>query len=102
MLTVIQALINVSTGAIHDFEISGSRPNYSVSKNAAAILLQQIAKDVSSSKMQIVSFHPGAIYTDAAKRAGWPADYDWDNGMIFFAASRLSSVADVVNKHQEC
>ncbi len=67
--------------AIHDFDISGTRPDYSASKNAGTIIMQQIAKGVEASDMQVVSFHPGAILTTAARKAGYTeTTMPWDNG----------------------
>ncbi|KFZ16144.1 hypothetical protein V501_02377 [Pseudogymnoascus sp. VKM F-4519 (FW-2642)] len=73
-------LVNVSTCAIHDFEIAAQHPNYSASKSAGTILLQQVAKGVSADDMQVVSFHPGAIFTSAAKDAGYnETTMKWDD-----------------------
>jgi hypothetical protein len=47
--------------AVHDFDIAGHRPLYSVTKSAEALLLLQIAKDTPSECMHVVSYHPGAI-----------------------------------------
>ncbi len=60
----MQAVINVSTGAIHDFVLAGAFPAYSLTKNAGTLAVQLIAKDVQPEDMQIVSFHPGLIKTD--------------------------------------
>ena len=59
------------------------RPVYGLTKSAGTLAMQQIAKDVLPEAMQIVSFHPGSILTDAARRAGY-ADFDipWDDGEI--------------------
>ncbi|KAF6815317.1 D-erythrulose reductase [Colletotrichum sojae] len=57
-------LVNTSTAAIHDFIRSGPVPSYSLTKNSGTLLLQQIAKDTPPEKMQVVSFHPGTVYTD--------------------------------------
>jgi NAD(P)-dependent dehydrogenase (short-subunit alcohol dehydrogenase family) len=54
---------------IHDFGATGGMPNYSLTKNASTLALQQVAKDLDSTEVQIVSFHPGAIFTAAARRA---------------------------------
>ena len=44
--------------------------------------MQQIAKDTDHNDMQIVSFHPGGVRTEAARNIGVPEDlYDWDDGM---------------------
>ncbi|KAM6504656.1 hypothetical protein FSOLCH5_015391 [Fusarium solani] len=80
MLTADKALVNVSTQAIHDFNIAGKFPNYTLSKNAGTLLVQMVAKDVSPSELQVVSFHPGGILTDGTRGAGWTEDdYAWDD-----------------------
>jgi NAD(P)-dependent dehydrogenase (short-subunit alcohol dehydrogenase family) len=67
--------------AIHDFVVAGDRPSYTATKNAATLLLQQIAKDTPVAKTQIVSFHPGSILSEAAKRAGYDEkSVPWDDG----------------------
>lgn len=56
-------------------------PNYSASKSAGTILVQQIAEGVSPDDLQIVSFHPGSIFTWTAEKAGYTAtSLNWDDG----------------------
>lgn len=69
-------------------------PSYSFTKNSAAFFLQQVALHVTAEDMQIVSFNPGQILTDAARNAGYDetSGIDWDDGMktksaVFLAAS---------------
>lgn len=67
--------------AVHNFDIAANKPNYSASKSAGTVLVQQIAQGVSQDDMQVNSFHPGAIFTAAAKRAGYTIDtLTWDEG----------------------
>ncbi|KAI0889124.1 NAD(P)-binding protein [Annulohypoxylon maeteangense] len=63
-------LVHVSTMAVHNWEINPARA-YGLTKNAGAAALQMVAADVAPEKMQIINFHPGAIFTDAAKDAGY-------------------------------
>lgn len=65
--------------------MAGDRPTYGLTKNATLTLLQQIAKDTKSSDMQIVSFHPGGVLTDAARNAGWDESMGitFDDGKSF-------------------
>ncbi|KAF4511145.1 hypothetical protein G6O67_002967 [Ophiocordyceps sinensis] len=75
------SMVNVSTSLIHDFDTMGMWPNYSASKNAGTMVMQQIAKDVSASDMQVISFHPGVIFTPSARNAGLSKEaVDWDDG----------------------
>ena len=52
---------------IHDYMAVAGMPNYTLTKNASTFAIQQIAKDLDDT--QVISFHPGAIFTAAAKRA---------------------------------
>jgi NAD(P)-dependent dehydrogenase (short-subunit alcohol dehydrogenase family) len=70
--------------AIHDFVVASDRPIYSATKNAGTLLLQQIAKDTSAEEVQIISFHPGWILTEMARRAGYDEESAmWDDGRAF-------------------
>lgn len=55
------------------------RPSYGLTKSSATLLVQQIAKDTKVQDMQIVSFHPGGVLTDMARKAG----YDENSGIPF-------------------
>ncbi|KAK3313669.1 hypothetical protein B0H66DRAFT_594521 [Apodospora peruviana] len=74
-------IVNVSSSAVHRFWTDAHMfPMYATTKNAGTLVMQQIAKDTDADKIQIVSFHPGSILTEAAKDAGIPDDvYDWDD-----------------------
>ncbi|EHK18888.1 uncharacterized protein TRIVIDRAFT_216651 [Trichoderma virens Gv29-8] len=51
-----------------------------MTKNSGVLLLQQLARDTPASKMQIVSFHPGAILSPGAKHAGLnEQSLNWDD-----------------------
>ncbi|KAF5543865.1 peroxisomal short-chain alcohol dehydrogenase [Fusarium napiforme] len=64
-------LVNISTCAAYMWSTMGpDRPTYGLTKNASTLFLQQIAQDTKPTDMQIVSFHPGGILTDSAKRVG--------------------------------
>ncbi|KAI1811462.1 NAD(P)-binding protein [Poronia punctata] len=77
-------LVNISTACIHEFENAGQNYlSYGLTKHACQLTLQLIAQDTAPEKMQIVSFHPGAVFTDSAKAAGWSEDLDiWDNANL--------------------
>jgi NAD(P)-dependent dehydrogenase (short-subunit alcohol dehydrogenase family) len=77
--------VNTSSAAIHLWAAGADRPNYGATKSAGTLALQQIAKDVSVDDMQIVSFHPGAIFTEGAKNAGYREDaIEWNSGEFYF------------------
>ena len=68
--------------AIHAFEQVKAFPAYCASKNAGTLLVQLFAQGVSPDDMQILSFHPGAIWTDSVQKSGVPKEaYAWDDGM---------------------
>lgn len=69
--------------AIHNFEFVKSFPAYCASKNAGTLMVQLFAQGVAPDDMQVLSYHPGAIWTDTVERSGVPKDLIvWDDGMI--------------------
>ncbi|KAI1108876.1 NAD(P)-binding protein [Nemania sp. NC0429] len=74
-------LVHVSTASIHEFVDFGAQYlSYGLTKHAGQLTLQLIAQDTPPETMQIVSFHPGAIFTEAAQATGWTEDSaPWDN-----------------------
>ncbi|KPM44136.1 hypothetical protein AK830_g2471 [Neonectria ditissima] len=76
-------IVNVSACAIHDFPTADFSPSYALTKNSGTLLLQQLAREWQSSDVQIVSFHPGAVYTPAAKGFGLKEDsLSWDDNSL--------------------
>ncbi|KAL7948113.1 hypothetical protein V8C42DRAFT_316724 [Trichoderma barbatum] len=74
------SLVNLSTMAIHDFETVKAFPAYCASKNAGTLLVQMYAQGVSPDDMQILSYHPGAIWTASVQKSGVPEEMmPWDN-----------------------
>ncbi|KAI1636377.1 putative short-chain dehydrogenase [Biscogniauxia mediterranea] len=79
----LKYLVGVSTMAIHDFDIAGTRAGYGLTKNAGSLVLQLIAKDTSPDKMQVVNFHPGGVYTNSARESGNDENSAaWDDVML--------------------
>ncbi|KAI0537990.1 putative short-chain dehydrogenase [Xylaria digitata] len=74
-------LVHVSTAAIHDFmNIASDSLAYGLTKNAGQLTLQLVAQDTPPEKMQVVSYHPGAIFSESAKASGWTEDaLPWDH-----------------------
>ncbi|KAK3985283.1 NAD(P)-binding protein [Cladorrhinum sp. PSN332] len=74
-------LVNVSSSAIHNLKTeSGYIPTYGLTKNSGTLVLQQVARDTDPTKMQIISFHPGAVLTDLARENGMDeSKFDWDD-----------------------
>jgi NAD(P)-dependent dehydrogenase (short-subunit alcohol dehydrogenase family) len=76
-----QSVVHISTFAIHDWEVSAQQPSYGLTKNAGALVLQQIAKDVSPEAMQIVNVNPGPNLTQTARDNGYTEDdFAWNSG----------------------
>ncbi|CEL11022.1 hypothetical protein ASPCAL14129 [Aspergillus calidoustus] len=66
-----KCLINVSTMAIYNPDAASTNLNYGASKNAAALLLQLLTRNVSVDEIQILSYHPGAVLTQTAREHGY-------------------------------
>ncbi|KAK5659735.1 hypothetical protein OQA88_946 [Cercophora sp. LCS_1] len=73
--------INLSTTGIHNhYSETAVFPAYGVTKNSGTLLMQRIAQDTDPRKMQILSIHPGGIWTKMSASHGVPDDsYDWDH-----------------------
>jgi NAD(P)-dependent dehydrogenase (short-subunit alcohol dehydrogenase family) len=48
------------------------RPAYSLTKMAGTLFFQLTAQSVAPEKMQVISIHPGTIYSDGWAKAGLP------------------------------
>lgn len=99
-LTNLQALVNLSSLAIHDITMTRNQPSYGASKSAGTMLLQRVAADVSPEDLQIVSYHPGGVFTELAYQAGIKRDdHVWDDGKI--PACYPQSCIEVTNHNLE-
>ncbi|KAI1063146.1 hypothetical protein LB507_005555 [Fusarium sp. FIESC RH6] len=73
-------ILNVSTAAIHHHTIDIDMGSYTLTKNSAALLLQQIADETDPSETQIINFHPGAVLGIRAQDHGMDANsLNWDH-----------------------
>ncbi|EED18515.1 short-chain dehydrogenase, putative [Talaromyces stipitatus ATCC 10500] len=65
-------LINVSSSVIHmtAYPGVGDRPAYPLTKMAGTMFFQLTAQNVSPEKMQVISFHPGYIYSTGWETVG--------------------------------
>ncbi|KAE9398976.1 NAD(P)-binding protein, partial [Gymnopus androsaceus JB14] len=70
-------LINVSTAAVH-MHPSPTKIRTATSKAAFMALLGRIADERSVDDIQIVSFHPGALYTEGVAKALDYEPFHWD------------------------
>ena len=63
---------------------------YGTSKLAATSLFQNMAGELPPEKVQIISFHPGAVFTEPVRKAGFDENtLPWDNGTSSFLHSTL-------------
>ncbi|KAK4451986.1 NAD(P)-binding protein [Podospora aff. communis PSN243] len=76
-----RCFINLTTTGIHNhWSETAVFPTYGLTKNSGTLLMQKIAQDTDPRKMQILSIHPGGIWTKMSKSHGVPDDsYDWDH-----------------------
>ncbi|KAK0719058.1 hypothetical protein B0T21DRAFT_351819 [Apiosordaria backusii] len=77
-------LVSVSSSMVHNLDNENSfLAAYGATKNAGQVLIQQIARDVDPEKLQIISFHPGAIYSEGAQTGGVTKDMIdvWDDAL---------------------
>ncbi|KAH6960124.1 hypothetical protein DER45DRAFT_627163 [Fusarium avenaceum] len=73
-------IVNVSSGAIHDFGSPKDLSSYSLTKAAGTLLLQKLADESNPQQTQIISFHPGAIFTAQTRDKGMTEDsMHWDD-----------------------
>ena len=76
-------IVNVSSGAIHDFGSPKDLSSYSLTKAAGTLLLQKLADESNPQQTQIISFHPGAILTAQTREKGTTEDsMNWDDGEL--------------------
>ena len=63
---------------------------YGTSKMAATFLFQKMADELSPEKVQIISFHPGAVLTEPVRKAGYDENtLPWDNSTSSLLHSTL-------------
>ncbi|KAJ4246327.1 hypothetical protein NW762_013678 [Fusarium torreyae] len=73
-------IVNVSSGAIHDFGSPKDLSSYSLTKAAGTLLLQKLADESNPQQSQIISFHPGAIFTAQTREKGMTENsMNWDD-----------------------
>lgn len=69
--------------AIHMGAVVKTYGGYGATKNAGTMTVQMIARGVSPDDMQVLSFHPGVVFTESVEKAGVTKEtFDWDDGMI--------------------
>jgi NAD(P)-dependent dehydrogenase (short-subunit alcohol dehydrogenase family) len=76
-----QFCLYVSSKDAHVWDSAPYIPGYQLTKNGCTCALQQIARDTPVEKMQILSFHPSIIFTEAAAGVGLDENsYPWADG----------------------
>jgi NAD(P)-dependent dehydrogenase (short-subunit alcohol dehydrogenase family) len=78
--------IFVSSQLIHNLAAGARQPVYGVTKAAMTAVMGAVARDTPPGKMQVVSFHPGAVFTEAAANQGYTeTSIPWFHGTRRFA-----------------
>ena len=55
-------------------------PGYALTKQAGQLVIQTLADAADPAKLQVVSYHPGAIFSESAKKHGLTEEsLPWDN-----------------------
>ncbi|GAW23753.1 hypothetical protein ANO14919_133290 [Xylariales sp. No.14919] len=73
-------LVYVSSVSVHDFNVGREYPGYALTKHSAQLGLQLMAQDTPPEDIQIISYNPGAIFTENARDKGWAEDsIPWDH-----------------------
>ncbi|RBR05143.1 hypothetical protein FVER53590_08874 [Fusarium verticillioides] len=73
-------ILNVSSGAIHDFRGPTTLASYSLTKASGTLLMQKLADEKDPSQTQITNFHPGALLTDQVREKGMAGSIaNWDD-----------------------
>ncbi|KAE9398978.1 short-chain dehydrogenase/reductase [Gymnopus androsaceus JB14] len=70
-------LVNISTAAVH-MHPSPNQNTYATSKAAFTALLGRIADERSVDDVQIISFHPGALYSEGSAKVLDRESFNWD------------------------
>ncbi|KAE8354977.1 hypothetical protein BDV28DRAFT_129889 [Aspergillus coremiiformis] len=78
-----RAILNVSSCFVHDSSDTIGFGAYASTKTAMASLMHHLANETPREQVQIVSFHPGFVYTEGLQEVCGPEDYDWDSGTAF-------------------
>jgi NAD(P)-dependent dehydrogenase (short-subunit alcohol dehydrogenase family) len=76
-----QFVVNVSSNVSHwhAHPITLARPSYSFTKNASTMFFQMIAETTPVEKMQVVSYHPGLIWSEIWESIGFKDDTGFDD-----------------------
>ncbi|EXJ84731.1 hypothetical protein A1O3_05402 [Capronia epimyces CBS 606.96] len=80
-----KAFINVSSNFVHLFQskVMQGRLAYGLTKNSGTLVAQLVAQETPPEKVQVVSFHPGLVWSDE-----WPVEIT--KGMLPFTDVALS------------
>lgn len=73
-------------------------PGYQLTKSSCTCVLQEIARDVPADQLQILSFHPSFVFTEAAQTSGYTKDtLPWTDGE---SPNRTFSTNPVISFHR--
>lgn len=83
ILTPNQFLVNVTSAVLHSHQhpVVIARAAYGLSKSAGRLFMQLLANQIQSEKLQILTFHPGAVWNKAWIETGITKDrFVFDEG----------------------
>ncbi|PVH74736.1 NAD(P)-binding protein [Cadophora sp. DSE1049] len=96
----IKFIVYVSTAAIHSKSVAAALPGYTLSKASGHLAMQKIAGEVDANKLQIITFHPGAILSESAQNAGMDRNsYPWDEDNLPGHFAVWAATAEAASLH---
>jgi hypothetical protein len=93
-----QYLVYLSSGVIHARPMASVMPGYTLTKQAGQLVIQTLADAADPARLQVVSYHPGSIFSESAKNHGLTEEsLPWDNSKFWLYSLHLSSVGSQVH-----
>lgn len=81
----MEVLLNVSSLVTHLNPVTPTLAGMAATKAAFANLFQNIADETDVERAQMISFHPGTIFTEGSLTAGFKKDtWFYDDGRLRF------------------
>ncbi|KAM0327573.1 hypothetical protein ACHAQA_005865 [Verticillium albo-atrum] len=69
-----KSLVYITSAIVHSRALEKALPSYVLTKKAGHLLIQTIARAADPKKLQVITYHPGAILSEAAVNAGMTKD----------------------------
>ncbi|KAI0159687.1 NAD(P)-binding protein [Xylariaceae sp. FL1272] len=93
-------LIYVSSVSVHDHNVGKEQLGYALTKNSFQLALQLITMNTPPEKMQVISYHPGAIFTESARDKGWTENtIPWDHEKLISLILRCCGKDSITDLH---